>query len=158
MLHASLVQANLTSAILPQAELRNAALCSAQLNRAVLSEASLYGAILRQADLSNADLRGADLRYADLYEADLTDANLTGARLNFATMPDGSTYNQGYVQPVNPSRAATPAELQASPISQYTSMQWQRVRHCLWKLRSQGAGELGGKASQTGGSISAIRP
>lgn len=55
---------------------------------------------MRQADLSN-----TDLRYADLYKADhLSNANLTGARLEFATMPDGSTYNQGYVQPINPSQ------------------------------------------------------
>jgi uncharacterized protein YjbI with pentapeptide repeats len=43
---------------------------------------------------ANADLRGADLRYADLYKADLTNANLTGARLEFATMPDSSTYKR----------------------------------------------------------------
>ncbi|WP_275336578.1 pentapeptide repeat-containing protein [Nodosilinea sp. PGN35] len=112
MLHVSLVKADLTNASLTQAELRDTALCSAQLQGADLSEASLYGAILRQADLANADLRGADLRYADLYEADLTNANLTGARLEFATMPDGSTYNQGYVQPVNPSHGcdSNPAE------------------------------------------------
>jgi len=102
---ASLVGANLNSALLRQgrfmgvdlsaADLRYADLRQADLSYSLLVGSRLLGADLRRASLVSADLRRADLRFADLRGASLGGADLGAARLARAIWVDGRTCGEG---------------------------------------------------------------
>ena len=78
---ASLIGANLDSALLAKADLREAYMLYANLQDANLQDADLRQAYLRQVNLQKANLRGADLQKASLQKASLVGANLQKANL-----------------------------------------------------------------------------
>jgi uncharacterized protein YjbI with pentapeptide repeats len=69
----------------------------AQLVGANLSDSDLSGVELIGANLTEAKPPGTDLTGADLTDADLTDSDLTGAILVCTIMPDGTIFNEKFV-------------------------------------------------------------
>ena len=87
---ASLIGANLDSALLAKADLREAYMLYANLQDANLQDADLREAYLREVNLQKANLRGADLQKANLERANLWRANLQRANLVGANLQKAS--------------------------------------------------------------------